>query len=283
MPSDTNTTWRIPSSLEDRSPPTVIRPLRVHVEDYLEAASVEPHSHPEYGQLLATTSGVIRIYTDDDYWVVPPGKALLLPPNVTHTVHCPLGTRLRAVVIARSVFKDNKMPCRVVTVSALLNALIDAFGNLHGSYSIPSSASRMADVFIDQFNLLGSDLKPLERPRDVRLRRVTDALNEQPDDMRPLSEWGIVAGASSRTLERLFQAELGMSFAHYRRQIQIHSSIAMLLEGTPVGLVAYNLGYSSASSFGFAFRSVMGMSPSRWIKEHNDTAVNRVPASSRML
>ena len=257
-----------------------MRPLRAHVEDYPEAASVEPHSHPDHGQLLSTTAGVIRISTDDGYWVVPPGKALLLPPNVTHIVHCPRSTRLRAVVIEPAVFKDIRAQCRIVTANALLNALIDAFGEVPSDYAIPSPASRMADVFIDQLALARSGIHGLRRPRDARLRRVTDALTARPDDMRPLTGWEVVACASGRTLERLFQTETGMSFTHYRRLVQMHAAIGMLAVGMSVGQVACELGYSSASAFGFAFRSVMGMPPSHWHHQHGETTTDRSLISS---
>ncbi len=43
------------SSLADRTPPTELRPVRVHAEHHVEAADVEPHCHAGLGQLLAIT------------------------------------------------------------------------------------------------------------------------------------------------------------------------------------------------------------------------------------
>jgi len=267
MTNKAETKLRLASSLQDLTPPTATRPFRVHVEDYPEAASVQPHSHPGHGQLLATTAGVIRISTDDGYWVVSPGMALLLPPDIPHAVHCPRGTRLRAVLIAPDVFRDISTQCRIVNVSPFLSALIDALEETPPNYPIPSPASRMMDVFVDHLAFARSENHGLERPRDGRLRRVTDALTAQPGDMRHLTGWETVAGASSRTLERLFQTETGMSFAHYRRQVQMHAAVAMLAAGKPVGWVAQELGYSSTSAFGVAFRSVMGTPPSHWRRQ----------------
>ncbi len=50
-----------------------------------------------------------------------------------------------------------------------------------------------------------------------------------------------VAGASSRTLARLFEVETGMSFSHYRRQVQMQAAVGMLASGLPVGEVAHIL------------------------------------------
>ena len=46
-------------------------------------------------------------------------------------------------------------------------------------------------------------------PSDVRLRRVAAALRARLDDVRGLEDLAAVAGASSRTLVRLFRAETG--------------------------------------------------------------------------
>ncbi|MDT8873328.1 AraC family transcriptional regulator [Komagataeibacter rhaeticus] len=85
-----------------------------------------------------------------------------------------------------------------------------------------------------------------------------------PADGRSLSEWQDVAGASSRTLARLFEAEVGMSFSHYRRQVQMQAAVGMLASGLPVGEVAHTLGYSTASAFAFAFRKTLGSPPGRF-------------------
>src|SRR3546814_10799326 len=104
----------------------------------------------------------------------------------------------------------------VITVNALLGALIDAMSDMPHDYEIPSPPSRMVDVFADL--LAGARPQPygLNRPRDSRLRRVTDALAARPGAMRPLAGWEGVAGASPRTLERLFQSGTGVSLANYR-------------------------------------------------------------------
>src|SRR3546814_2840285 len=208
----------MPTSLLDETPPTALRPIRVHAEEYPEsAAAVAPHSHPVHGQLLAPTSGVIRISTDEGYWMVPPGMALLLPPRIKHAVHCPRRTRMHAVVMAATALTRSPEPaCQVITVNALLGALIDAMSDMPHDYEIPSPPSRMVDVFADHLACARPQPYGLKRPRDSRLRRVTDALAARPGDMRQTAGWGGVAGASPRTLERLFQSGTGVSLANYR-------------------------------------------------------------------
>ncbi|WP_256138511.1 AraC family transcriptional regulator [Komagataeibacter swingsii] len=252
------------SSLADRTPPTELRPVRVHAEHHVEAADVEPHCHADLGQLLATTHGVIRVTTEENQWLVPPGRALLLPPGVVHAVHSPKESRLRAVLIAPQMCRDFLPACRIIALTTLLQELIDAVARCPADYPVPSPASRMVAVLLDQIALAHSEPLGVPRPSDTRLRRVTDALMASPADGRSLSEWQNVAGASSRTLARLFEVETGMSFSHYRRQVQMQAAIGMLASGLPVGEVAHTLGYSTASAFAFAFRKALGSPPSRF-------------------
>ncbi|MCG4256554.1 AraC family transcriptional regulator [Acetobacter senegalensis] len=251
-------------SLADRTPPTGLRPVRVHAEHYVEAVDVEPHCHVDLGQLLAPTHGVIRVTTEDNQWLVPPGRALLVPPGVVHAVHSPKEGRLRAVLIAPEMCRDYLSTCRVIALTILLQELIDAVARYPADYSIPSPASRMVVVVLDQIALAHSEPLGVSRPSDARLRRVTDALMAFPADSRSLSEWQDVAGASSRTLARLFEVETGMSFSHYRRQVQMQAAVGMLASGMPVGEIAHALAYSTASAFAFAFRKTFGCPPSRF-------------------
>ena len=71
------------------------------------------------------------------------------------------------------------------------------------------------------------------------------------------------AGASVRTLSRLFQAVLGMGFAEWRRQVQLATSVAEIIQGVPVNTIARSMGYSP-SSFSDMFRRELGVAPSQY-------------------
>src|SRR3546814_4902077 len=60
----------------------------------------------------------------------------------------------------------------VITVNALLGALIDAMSDMPHDYEIPSPPSRMVDVFADHLACARPQPYGLKRPRDSRLRRV---------------------------------------------------------------------------------------------------------------
>jgi AraC-like DNA-binding protein len=99
---------------------------------------------------------------------------------------------------------------------------------------------------------------------DTRLRRVTEALLADPSDPRGLEQFAAMAGASARTLARLFRRETGMSFGAWRQQARLIEALARLGAGEPVTNVALELGYESPSAFTAMFRRSLGVTPSRY-------------------
>jgi AraC-like DNA-binding protein len=98
---------------------------------------------------------------------------------------------------------------------------------------------------------------------EPRLRRIIDALVADPANALTLSEWAKQAGASERTLSRLFVRHLGLSFGDWRRRLRLLAALDKLANGASVTEVALELGYGSSSAFIAMFRQNLGESPTR--------------------
>lgn len=81
-------------------------------------------------------------------------------------------------------------------------------------------------------------------------KRPTRHLIRHPNDPRPLPDLSRIAGASPRTLERLFRAETGLGFRQWRSKLRLLSAIESLNRGESSTSIAYSMGYSSPSAFG---------------------------------
>ena len=103
----------------------------------------------------------------------------------------------------------------------------------------------------------------LPLPRDPRLQRLCATLLADPSDTRTLADWSRVAGASERTLSRLFAQEMGLSFLEWRRRMRFQNALEALSKGEPISRVAAENGYRSSSAFAAAFRRSMGFKPSQ--------------------
>jgi AraC-like DNA-binding protein len=68
-------------------------------------------------------------------------------------------------------------------------------------------------------------------------------------------------------LERLFQAETGMTFGKWRQQLRLLHALRQLAMDRPVTEVALEVGYDSPSAFIAMFRGALGTTPTRYFSD----------------
>jgi AraC-like DNA-binding protein len=69
---------------------------------------------------------------------------------------------------------------------------------------------------------------------------------------------------SARSVARLFQREVGMSYGQWRARARVMLSQQCLADGKPILNVALEHGYQSASAFTAMFKRILGHAPSDW-------------------
>ncbi len=160
--------------------------------------------------------------------------------------------------------------CNVVSVSPLIRELLGVCSEQPWDYPPASRSSRLAQVLLEQLEV--HEQAPLELPElsDPRAERVAAMLRADPADRRPLAELAAAAGASHRTIERLFASEAGMSFGRWRVRHRMITALEQLAHGDSVGDVAYAVGYETASSFIAAFRDTFGTTPATYFQDIRD-------------
>ena len=87
-----------------------------------------------------------------------------------------------------------------------------------------------------------------------------------PGDRRPLRHICKAAGASKRTVERLFQEGVGMTFGRWRQQLRFMQALRLLAEGAKVTHAALESGYATPSAFISMFRKALGTTPGSYFK-----------------
>ncbi len=101
-------------------------------------------------------------------------------------------------------------------------------------YGIDGPDGRLMAVILDRLHRLEPTPLYLPIPADARLRRVTDVLAVDPGGRAGLDAWAKKAGASARTLARLFVKETGLTFGAWRQQARLLKALEWLAEGRPV-------------------------------------------------
>lgn len=217
------------------------------------------HEHTVH-QLAWAATGVLSVSAAGGTWVLPATRALWIPPGVPHSVDG--GPALMRAVYLTECPHEWRSPT-VVDVGSLLRELI----NHLAVASLTADARRRAEsVLLDLLEPVSVTTVRVPLPADPRARRVADAVTSDPADDRGLDAWGREAGASGRTLARIFAAETGMSFGRWRGQARLRAALLLLASGTPVGAVAHRVGYATPSAFVAAFRRALGVSPSAYFR-----------------
>ena len=150
-------------------------------------------------------------------------------------------------------------------VSSLLRELVLTAVTYPEAYLPDGREERLMGVILDQLREQQTAPLALAMPRENRIRKVAEALLADPGDNRGLEQWSEFAGASTRTLARLFQAETGMSFRAWRQQLRLQRALEMLADGHAVTSVALDLGYDSPSAFIAMFRRTLSASPTLYL------------------
>lgn len=257
--------------------PDARRPLRVRARHLAAATRIAPHRHP-WAQLAYSTTGVLHVSADQHTYIVPPSRAVWVPPDVEHVVTVIEDAELRALYLHQDGGRVGPQPltptpapsdeawrrCRVLEVSPLLRQLVEQLPQ-----GAPSAAEHERERLIAalvQDELCRARTLPLGvgLPQDKRLRALCEAVLEDPARHATLEGWAAEAGASVRTVARLFRQELGTSFVAWRQQVLLAKALSMAARKRPVAHIAAALGYTSASAFTAMVRRAVGMPPSKF-------------------
>jgi AraC-like DNA-binding protein len=174
---------------------------------------------------------------------------------------------MRTLYVDETVARELPTECCVVAVPPLLRQLILRAMAVGVDYAPESAGARVMAVILDELRALKPEPLHLPHPRDPRLKKIAKALLADPADGRALADWAKGAGASERTLARLFVKQTGMTFGAWRERLRLTTAVARLAEGEPVTSVAYDLGYQSPSAFIAMFRRSLGDTPGRYLKK----------------
>lgn len=242
-----------------RIAPTPRHPVTVNVRTLPINGHVATHAH-EWAQLACTLRGAMRLRAGPTTWIVPPTRAVWIPPRVEHEVNLIGEVELRTVYVDASAAPRGLSTCDVIDVSSLMRELVEALAAVDRR----ANALRyelLSRLLLEEIRTAPTLSLDLRLPNDRRLRALCEALLDDPGDSSGLEEWAPRVGASARTLARLFQQELGMSFGQWRQRVRLAHAAALVSVGQPLSTVAASLGYESASAFSAMFKRALGRSP----------------------
>ena len=267
------------------------------------ATRIEPHRHV-WAQVAYSATGVLRVTAGSHTYIVPPSRAVWIPPGVVHVVTVVEDAELRTLYLqlpagqfgpaglstdgtdstgransANSADSADSADsaggivaepssttwrrCRVLEVSPLLRELVEQMVALP---TCENAARERCLAALVQDELRRANPVPLGvgLPSDKRLLALCEAVLDDPARHSTLQGWAGEAGASVRTVARLFRQELGTTFAAWRQQVLLAKALSMAARKRPMAHIAAELGYASASAFSAMVRRSVGVPPSRF-------------------
>jgi len=260
--------------------PDARRPVRAKLLHLSTATRVVPHRH-DWAQLALSATGVVRMTMADGSFIVPPSRALWIPPGVEHAVTVVEDAELLTLYlhqprgrfgpqVARALDAPWRQ-CRVLEVSQLLRALaleLDARPDARG-FALNDDElrreKRLSALLFDELRRARPLPLGIALPLDKRLRTLCEAVLDDPTRHTTLDAWARDAGASPRTVARLFRSELQTSFVQWRQQVLLARAVTLAARRMPMARIAAELGYASASAFSAMVRRSVGAPPSRFL------------------
>lgn len=233
--------------------------------DYPVQHHLPAHQHRR-AQLLYGVTGVMQVSTPVGQWVVPPQRAVWLPPGMVHEVSMS-GVNTRSLYVApAAVTAPAFATCRVLAVTPLLRQLLLAAVEMPLWYDLAGRDGALAQLLL--WEIAQMVTLPLHVPLpavDGSLLRWCQSFMQAPNLKCSPQQVAAELCVSVRTLGRLFDHQLGMSFASWRERVCVVVALARLAEGVAVTTIALDLGYGSSAAFTTMFKRVLGQVPSSFV------------------
>lgn len=218
------------------------------------------HSHP-WGEFVYCYDGLMEVKLENEHVMAPAQQGIWLPPSLRHealnrheTTHCSFYLRNDAC----EGMPD--WPC-TLTINNVTRAMLAHLRK----YPIPAHPTpehlRFFEVLADQLKAAQTNKNFLPYSNDPILMNALKQIEDHISSDIPMNELMSNIGASARTLNRRSQELLGMSLGEWKKRLKIVKSMQLLEKGEKVEVVAFEMGYSSASAFIAMFHRVTGTTP----------------------
>jgi len=254
--------------------PALPLPVTALAYDLEHGRVIPPHQHPE-DQLVYASQGVMTVRTQAGTWVVPAQRAVWIPAKIPHSIQMSGAVSMRTIYLRARMVRRLPRNCCVVNVSPLLQSLILHLCTQSKLSRRSKVHAHLIDVLIDQLEAVQTVPLQLPTPSDPRAARVAVALQSDLGESRSV-DWACKqAGASKRTIERLFRHETRLSLGKWRQQLRLLKSLQLLAAGEKITSAALEAGYSTPSAFIAMFRKALGTTPRKYFENTSANSTGR--------
>lgn len=241
------------------------------LHDILGEKSIPMHKHNK-GQFVYVEGRGMYVYTDEKSYFLPSRHFMWIPAGTVHSLHV-----YNSNVVARNLYipQDEQddcffKKCGIYPASDLLLLMIKYTSNWLGHITqdnLPAYHFVMGlKHVLAEREGMALELA-LPTATDERLKKILLFMEENVHSHDNFVDIASQFNFSERTLSRLFNKDLGISFGQYNTILKMIKAIQLLLDGSyQVNEVAELVGYSSVPTFSNSFMKMTGMRPTDFTK-----------------
>lgn len=245
----------------DQNPDSILV-MRQQMEQRLPA-----HQHDK-AQLLLVYGGIAYLQTDEKDFYIPSNHYIWIPKNYPHN----LMFNTQDLYIINIYFPNKKADSfydelGIYPVSKLLAEMLSFSEKWQGDYY---KGSWEFEFLLTLKGVLSKEsLKKfsiqLPTTDDQRLNAIIDSFRNRLNENLSLDSIAQQSGMSVRSLTRLFQTKLHITFVQYLKMLRIIKAME-LIKDTDLNMteIAYEIGYSNISAFSNNFHQLTNMRPTEF-------------------
>ena len=237
--------------------------------DLMGELFVPTHKH-EKAQMLYAEGGIVHVTTETKTYFLPARHFIWIPGGIAHSIHPNTeNVLMRNLYFPIDLNEDSFYKKEgIYPIDDLLLQMMRFTNRWNGNLKKGSRNFIIASAIkaiLPEICLTNLPLS-LPSPKDIRLHKIISHLDENLGETILFSDLADRFGFSERSLYRLFQKDLGMSFIQYFTIRRILKAIELLLEKKmTVNEVAQAVGYNSVPTFSNTFFKVLGQRPSDYL------------------
>jgi AraC-like DNA-binding protein/quercetin dioxygenase-like cupin family protein len=224
------------------------------------------HSH-EVHQIEYAMHGIVEVETDSAHYLLPPQQAAWIPVGLEHQAVMNPDVKTVAVMFDPELIPDAGDRARIIAVSPLIREMM--------SYALRWPIDRahgddISDGFFRTLAQLVSEALDHEAPlslptSDHPIVAAAMAYTKAHLDSVSADEVSRAVSVSERTLRRLFQDTLGLSWRTYLLHARMLKAMALLAgPGQSVQATSSAVGFENLSAFTRCFARFCGETPSAY-------------------
>lgn len=248
-------------SIVDQNPSSILV-MRQQTEQRLPV-----HQHRK-AQLLLVYGGIAYLQTGEKDFYIPSHHYIWIPKNYPHN----LMFNTQDLYIINIYFPDKKADgfydeLGIYPVSNLLAEMLSFSEKWQGDYC---KGSWEFEFLLTLKGVLAKEnLKKfsiqLPTTDDKRLNAITDRFKNRLNENLSLDSIASQSGMSVRSLTRLFQTKLHITFVQYLKMLRIIRAME-LIKDTDLNMtqIAYEIGYSNIAAFSNNFQQLTNMRPTEF-------------------